>query len=237
MPETTANANPNGSRIRCRNLSYAYESGADKLPVLSNIDLDIDAGEFIILTGPSGSGKSTLVTLIGGLRRLQKGQLSVLGSDLGGASENALGMLRRDIGFIFQDHHLFDALTPRETLQLAMRLKRDRYGKADYRQRPEQWLQRIGLRQRMDALPGKLSTGQRQRVAVARALVNEPSLILADEPTASLDPESAAITLDCLREAVRERRATVLMISHDNRHFALADRVLTLVDGQLTQPI
>jgi putative ABC transport system ATP-binding protein len=221
------------TRIHCRNLSYTYESGADKLPVLSGIDLDIAAGEFVILTGPSGSGKSTLVTLIGGLRRLQQGQLRILGKDLAGASETALGLLRRDIGFIFQDHHLFDALTPRETMNLAMGLRRERYDKQDFRERPQHWLRRIGLEQRMDALPGKLSTGQRQRVAVARALVNEPDLILADEPTASLDPESAAITLQCLREAVTQRQATVLMISHDSRHFALADRVIQLIDGHL----
>ncbi len=221
------------TRIHCSHLSYAYGSGAEEQPVLSGIGFDISAGEFVILTGPSGSGKSTLVTLIGGLRRLQRGQLRVLGSDLAGASEAALVLLRRDIGFIFQDHHLFDALTPRETMHLTMGLRRERYGKQDYLERPERWLTRIGLQRRMDVLPGKLSTGQRQRVAVARALINEPDLILADEPTASLDPESAAITLDCLREAVSQRGAAVLMISHDSRHYALADRVLTLVDGKL----
>ena len=220
-------------RIHCGDLSHVYGSGADAQPVLSGIGFEVAAGEFVILTGPSGSGKSTLVTLIGGLRRLQSGQLRVLGSDLGGASEAALVLLRRDIGFIFQDHHLFDALTPRETMRLAMGLRRERYGKQDYLERPERWLTRIGLQRRMDVLPGKLSTGQRQRVAVARALINEPDLILADEPTASLDPESAAITLECLREAVSQRQATVLMISHDSRHYALADRVVTLVDGKL----
>ena len=221
------------TRIRCSDLSYVYGAGAEAQPVLSGIGFDVAAGEFVILTGPSGSGKSTLVTLVGGLRRLQLGQLRVLGSDLGGASEAALVMLRRDIGFIFQDHHLFDALTPREKMQLTMGLRRERYGKQDYHERPERWLTRIGLQRRMDVLPGKLSTGQRQRVAVARALINEPDLILADEPTASLDPESAAITLECLREAVTQRRATVLMISHDSRHYALADRVLQLIDGCL----
>lgn len=223
------------ARIHCRNLSYTYDAPGEKLPVLSSVDLDIGAGEFVLLTGPSGSGKSTLMTLIGGLRRLRQGQLRVMGHDLTGASEGLLETLRRQIGFIFQDHHLFDALTPRETLQLAMRLRKQDYTRADYREQPERWLDRMGLAQRLDALPSQLSTGQRQRVAVARALVNQPPLLLADEPTASLDPESAAITLDCLREAVRERGATVLMITHDNRHHALADRVVTLVDGRLAE--
>ncbi|MBI5331564.1 MAG: ABC transporter ATP-binding protein [Betaproteobacteria bacterium] len=220
-------------RIACQGLTFRYSDDPGLPPVLDAIDLGIDAGQFVILTGPSGSGKSTLMTLIGGLRRVQAGTLSVLGDALAGAPERALEALRRRIGFIFQDHNLFDALTPQETLQLAMDLHAERYRPQDYRQRPQAWLHRMGLEQRRDALPRQLSTGQRQRVAVARAMINEPDLILADEPTASLDPHSAELVLQALQEAVRERGATLLMISHDPRQFALADRVITLVDGRL----
>jgi putative ABC transport system ATP-binding protein len=220
-------------RVRASGLTYRYSFDPDVRPVLQDVELELAPGEFAILSGPTGSGKTTLMTLVGGLRRHQAGVLEVLGRDLFGASEASLVALRREIGFIFQDHNLFDALTARETLQLAMRLKAPAYRAADYARLPEQWLARVGLGARLDHRPAALSTGQRQCVAIARALVNTPSLILADEPTASLDAGSAAIALDCLREAVRERGASVLMITHDSRHFERADRVIRLLDGRL----
>ena len=220
-------------RAALRGVTHRYHPDSALPPVLDSIDLTLAAGELVILNGPTGSGKTTLMTLVGGLRRHQSGAVEVLGRNLEGASEAELTALRREIGFIFQDHHLFDALTPLETLRLAMRLKAGRYGPRDYRERPVEWLRRVGLEGRMDARPHALSTGQRQCVAVARALVNEPRLILADEPTASLDADSAGIALATLREAVRERDATVLMITHDSRQFALADRVVSLLDGRV----
>jgi putative ABC transport system ATP-binding protein len=218
--------------VVARALTHRYNADPALPPVLNAVDLTIAPGEFVILSGPTGSGKSTLITLIGALRRHQEGLLEILGRDLKDAPERTLVALRRQIGFIFQDHHLFDALTPRETLRLAMRLKPGYHG-ADYRERPARWLERVGLAKRMDALPAALSTGQRQCVAIARALINDPALILADEPTASLDANSAAIALDCLRDAVKSRNAAVLMITHDNRHFARADRVVRLLDGRV----
>ncbi len=218
--------------VVARSLTHRYQADPALPPVLNAVDLTIAPSEFVILSGPTGSGKSTLITLIGGLRRHQEGMLQVLGRDLRGAAESARVALRREIGFIFQDHHLFDALTPRETLRLAMRLKAG-YRRDDFRERPARWLERVGLGARMDALPAELSTGQRQCVAIARALINEPSLILADEPTASLDASSAAVALDCLRDAVRTRHASVLMITHDTRHFPRADRVVRLLDGRV----
>ena len=220
-------------RAQLRGVTHRYHDDASVPPVLDAIDLTLAPGEMVILSGPTGSGKTTLMTLVGALRRHQSGSVEVLGRNLEGASEAQLTALRRDIGFIFQDHHLFDALTPLETLRLAMQLKSERYGKHDYRERPVEWLTRVGLEGRMNARPRSLSTGQRQCVAVARALINEPQLILADEPTASLDAVSAGIALDTLRDAVRGRDATVLMITHDSRQFALADRVVSLLDGRV----
>lgn len=218
-------------RAALRGVTHRYNPDATLRPVLDAVDLTLAPGEFVILNGPTGSGKTTLMTLIGGLRRHQSGTVEVLGRNLEGASQASLTHLRRDIGFIFQDHHLFDALTPLETLRLTMQLKSGCYSARDYRDRPVHWLRRVGIEARMDARPHSLSTGQRQCVAVARALINEPGLILADEPTASLDAASAGIALATLREAVRERDATVLMITHDSRQFALADRVVSLLDG------
>ena len=220
-------------RAVMRGVTHRYHADPAIAPVLDAIDLTLAPGEFVMLRGPTGSGKTTLMTLIGALRRHQEGSIEVLGRSLDRASESRLTELRRDIGFIFQDHHLFDALTPRETLRLAMQLKRERYGARDYAERPDEWLNRVGLGARMDNRPAALSTGQRQCVAVARALINEPLLILADEPTASLDAASADVAIGILRQAVRERGATVLMITHDSRQLALADRVVSLLDGRV----
>ena len=220
-------------RVLVREVTHRYHAEASIPPVLDGIDLTLFPGEFVMLRGPTGSGKTTLMTLIGALRHHQHGTIEVLGRKLDGAPQKALTELRREIGFIFQDHHLFDALTPRETLKLAMELRRDRYTKRDFEERPIEWLRRMGLGERTNNRPAALSTGQRQLVAVCRALINEPLLILADEPTASLDAVSAEVALGALREAVRERGATVLMITHDSRQLAFADRVVSLLDGRV----
>ena len=226
-----------GNRVLAQAITYQYETHGDRPPVLDNVSLSVAAGEFVILTGPSGSGKTTLLTLIGALRRHQQGRMEVLERDLATMSDAMLPRLRRNIGFIFQEHNLFDALTPRETLRLTMSLRAPAWTADDLHEKPRQWLERVGLPGLLDKLPAKLSTGQRQRVAIARALINEPALILADEPTASLDPESARITMECLKEAVRVRNAALVMISHDQRQFSMADRIVTLVDGKLvSQP-
>jgi putative ABC transport system ATP-binding protein len=220
-------------RVEMRDVTHRYHVDPAIAPVLDGVDLALFPGELVMLRGPTGSGKTTLMTLVGALRRHQSGSLEVLGRNLDGASEGNLTALRREIGFIFQDHHLFDALTPLETLKLAMQLKRERYTARDYVERPVEWLTRVGLGQRMANRPAALSTGQRQCVAVARALINEPLLILADEPTASLDSLAAEVAIAALREAVTDRGATVLMITHDSRQLALADRVVSLLDGRV----
>jgi putative ABC transport system ATP-binding protein len=218
--------------VAARAVSHRYDAERVDAPVLDAVSLEVVRGEFVVLTGPSGSGKTTLLTLIGGLRRVQEGAVCTLGRDLEQLDESALAGVRREIGFIFQEHNLFDALTARETLSLAMSLHAERYQADDYARRPAQILGQLGLEAHMDALPGDLSTGQRQRVAIARAMVNGPRLILADEPTAALDAASASIALEVIVQAVRSGGASVVMVSHDPRHQALCDRVVTLVDGR-----
>jgi putative ABC transport system ATP-binding protein len=213
-------------------IHFRYELDASLPPVLDEVSLSVAAGEWVLLSGPSGSGKTTLLSLVGGLRSMQAGELTVLGQSLQAKDEAGLTALRRQIGFIFQDHHLFDVLSARETLQLTMQLHAERYTSKDFAQRPIAMLETVGLASRMDALPSQLSTGQRQRVAVARALINDPVIILADEPTASLDPASSSITLECL-DAAKKRGAAILMISHDERHHVLVDRVLRMRDGRI----
>ena len=218
--------------VEARDLDYTFETDAAR-PVLRQVSFDLHPGEFVVVTGPSGSGKTTLLTLVGALRSLQRGTVTVEGRALGGMTERERARVRRGIGFIFQDHHLFDALTAAETLRLAMRLAPERYRPEDYRQRPAALLDLVGLRDRADAKPAQLSTGQRQRVGVARALTNDPRLVLADEPTAALDRASGDLVLDLLHERIRESSGAVLMVTHDPRIFDRADRVLTLVDGRL----
>lgn len=215
--------------IDIEGLRHRFEPDGDG-DVLTDIHLRVPPGSFVLLTGPSGAGKTTLLTLIGGLRAPQSGRLRVLGRELTTASEQDRLALRRDIGFIFQEHNLFDELTARETLMLAMALHPPR---RDARDHAQQWLDRLGIAHRADARPHAMSTGQRQRVAIARALVNSPRLILADEPTASLDAASARAALQALRTVCRQDGATVVMISHDARHREMADRVVEMVDGRI----
>jgi putative ABC transport system ATP-binding protein len=218
--------------VAVRGLTHRYDAERVSAPVLDAVSLDVHAGEFVVLTGPSGSGKTTLLTLIGGLRRIQQGSVCTLGRDLERLDESALVDVRREIGFIFQEHNLFDALSARETLSLAMALHPERYRAEDYARRPADVLTRLGLGAHMDAVPGDLSTGQRQRVAIARAMVNGPRLILADEPTAALDAASSLVALEVIVHAVRSSGASLVMVSHDPRHQSLCDRVITLVDGR-----
>ncbi|MEO1086303.1 MAG: ATP-binding cassette domain-containing protein, partial [Acidobacteriota bacterium] len=160
------------------------------MPVLFDVDLNIDPGELVILTGPSGSGKTTLLTLIGALRSVQRGSLTTLGRELRGLDRRDLVAVRRDLGFIFQAHNLFDSLTARQNVRLALELDDEDPRAID--RRVEEILDQVGLADRMEHKPEALSGGQRQRVAVARALARRPALVLADEPTAALDRTSGA---------------------------------------------
>ena len=192
----------------------------------------LEQGEFVILTGPSGAGKTTLMTLVGALRAMQSGSLKVFDTELAGLSPAGQRTIRRQTGFIFQDHNLFEALTAFQTLALTMELS----GRVDHdiaRQRAVDLLSALDLAQQIDALPRQLSTGQKQRVAIARALINDPPIILADEPTAALDAANAGLVIDLLQQRARETGTSILMVTHDNRIFSAADRIVNMVDGRI----
>jgi putative ABC transport system ATP-binding protein len=218
--------------IRAADVNYAYGSGETRTQVLFENDLEISRGEVVIMTGPSGSGKSTLLTLIGALRRMQVGSLEVLGHDLSSATERDQVELRKNIGFIFQQHNLFSSLTAIENVRMATALRRDSV--QEMNNRCVEILGKLGLGERMNHLPAELSGGQKQRVAIARALVNQPALVLADEPTASLDAESSQTVLEVLRNmADGPARTTVLLVTHDQRVIDHADRIVNMVGGRI----
>ena len=217
--------------IVLEDVSYAYGKGALEKQILFDIGTRIEGGEIVILTGPSGSGKTTLLTLIGALRSAQKGSVKVLGQELLKASEKALIKVRRQIGYIFQSHNLLDSLTIHQNVQMALQLGGVRGAEA--RQRITEVLQRVGLTEYEHKFPGELSGGQKQRAGIARALVNRPQIVLADEPTASLDKQSGRDVVDLIQDLAREDGSAVILVTHDNRILDVADRILHLEDGRM----
>ena len=218
--------------VRLEQLSHFYGKGELRKQVLHEIDLEIRVGEIVILTGPSGSGKTTALTLIGALRSAQEGRLSVLGHDLRAARDNELVKVRRGIGYIFQAHNLLAALTVRQNVELPLALHAT--SRKEIRERTRAILDAVDLGDKVDAFPDTLSGGQKQRVAVARALVARPQLILADEPTATLDRESGRDVVALMQSLAKERGAAVVLVTHDNRILDVADRIVHLEDGRLS---
>jgi putative ABC transport system ATP-binding protein len=219
--------------VVAHNVNYAFGNGTASKHVLFDIDFALDRGEFVILTGPSGAGKTTLMTLIGALRSLQSGSISVLKTELAGLRAEGQREVRRKIGFIFQDHNLFDALTTFQTLALAMEVVGSRPSRTEARQRALALLSALGMEAYLNSKPRQMSTGQKQRVAIARALINEPQIIIADEPTAALDANTAGLVIKLIRQRVERAGASVLMVTHDSRIFSAANRIVTMVDGRI----
>jgi putative ABC transport system ATP-binding protein len=218
------------SAVLIQNLHYSFGSGDLTKQVLFNINLALPRGQIVIMTGPSGSGKTTLLTLIGALRTAHEGSLQVLGQEVVGLSRRKLVSVRRNIGFIFQAHNLFESLTAAQNVEMAVELK-GQFGQK--RSQAVEILAKLGLSDRVDYKPGSLSGGQKQRVAIARALVNQPPLILADEPTAALDKKSGRDVVTLMQKLAKEENRTILMVTHDNRILDVADRIINLVDGRL----
>jgi len=221
--------------VQAQAVSYAFDTDTTPKQVLVDIDFTLARGEFVILTGPSGAGKTTLLTLIGALRSLQSGSLKVFGSELLNLAPKGQREIRRKTGFIFQDHNLFDALTAAQTLSLAMELSGERLARDAARARAEALLSALGMRDYLDSKPGVMSVGQKQRIAIARALINDPPLILADEPTAALDSENARLVIDLLKQRTESDGTSILMVTHDNRAFHAANRIVDMVDGRMAK--
>lgn len=218
--------------IAIEKLNHYYGKGTLKKQTLFDIDLEIFSGEIVIMTGPSGSGKTTLLSLIGGLRSVQEGSLKILGQQMHGASEKQLIQFRRNIGYIFQAHNLLKFLTVRQNVQMSMELSN--VSQREAISKSEAMLGVVGLGERLDYYPENLSGGQKQRVAIARALVNHPKLVLADEPTAALDKKSGRDVVELMQRLAKEQGCTILMVTHDNRILDIADRIVNMEDGYLT---
>jgi putative ABC transport system ATP-binding protein len=224
---------PTQAAIAISRLNHYYGRGALQKQVLFDIDLQIDRGEIIIMTGPSGSGKTTLLTLMGSLRSVQEGSLSILGNELANASKEQMTLARRDIGYIFQAHNLLNFLTAYQNVEMALEIQDVTASEADERIR--QVLTAVGLDHRLDYYPSDLSGGQKQRVAIARALVSQPKIILADEPTAALDKKSGRDVVEIMEKLAKEQGCTILLVTHDNRILDLADRIIYMEDGYLVR--
>lgn len=218
--------------IAIAGLDHYYGEGDLRNQILHEVSLDILPGEIIILTGPSGSGKTTLLTLCGALRSVQAGSVRILDQQLHGASNRTLERIRNEVGVIFQAHNLIEALTARQNVALALGLDRQ-LSSAERSRRAGEMLEAVGLGKRLDHYPEQLSGGQKQRVAIARALVRSPRIILADEPTASLDRKSGREVIELLRNLAKTTGCAVLLVTHDNRILDIADRIVTLDDGRL----
>jgi putative ABC transport system ATP-binding protein len=224
----------NGAIVRVRGVHKFFRRGSERLDVLQNLTLDVPEGEYLGLMGPSGSGKTTLLNLIAGLDRPSEGEVWVGGELISGMSEAQLARWRtRHIGFIFQFYHLLPVLTAYENVELPLLLLG--LSRAERRRQVMTALELVGLADRIQHRPGQLSGGQQQRVGIARAIVTDPTLIVADEPTGDLDARSAEEILNLLVELRTSLRKTILLVTHDPRAAQRADRVLHLEKGQLVE--
>lgn len=222
--------------IHIEGLNFAYGEGELRRPVLRDVALHVRGGEVLLLTGPSGSGKTTLLTLIGALRDMQEGSCRVLGHELLRSPEWERVVLRRSIGFIFQNHNLLGFLTARQNVAMSLELD-PTIPEAERLERAGAMLASVGLAGHEDKPPSKLSGGQRQRVAIARALVGHPGLVLADEPTAALDKVSGGEVAHLLRDIAKSRGTPILMVTHDPRILDIADRIVTMEDGRIVESV
>ncbi len=221
--------------VRVRGVNHTFGAGDNRKQVLFDNSIDLMPGEVVIMTGPSGSGKTTLLTLIGALRSLQTGSIELHGRELRELGPLALVQARRDVGFIFQAHNLFESLTAFENVSLALELRSP--DDDEQRRLVTGMLERLGLGARINHKPQALSGGQRQRVAIARALVREPPLILADEPTAALDKETGRDVIQALKELAARKGTAVLIVTHDSRVLRSADRIVSMIDGAIVSNV
>ena len=222
--------------VELKNLNKSYDEGSKQRRVLRDLALEVSEGQMLVLLGRSGSGKSTLLNLLSGIDRPDSGQVLIDGTDIAALSEKERTLFRRNqIGFVFQSFNLISTLTAFENVMLPLRLK----GAVDSKSEAlaMHFLSEVGLEDRKNSYPDRLSGGEQQRVAIARALAHEPSFILADEPTGNLDYKTGASILSMLADLVRKNNRTMIIATHDREMGQIADRVLELREGQLHEPL
>lgn len=217
--------------LEVTNLSKIYGKGDTMVKALDNVSFSVDKGEFVAIIGPSGSGKSTLLHILGGVDVPTKGSVIINQTDISTLDETALAIFRRrQIGLIYQFYNLIPILTVKENLTLPLLLD----GRKPDANQIDTLVKRLGLEHRLDHLPNQLSGGQQQRVSIGRALVNNPAIMLADEPTGNLDSENSKEIISLLRQFNKEYNQTVIIITHDEKIANSADRVITIEDGKIT---
>ena len=222
--------------VSIRNLSKSYKRGSQTIPVLRDISIEVETGEFLSLMGPSGSGKTTLLNLIAGIDNADYGSLEVGGVDISQLNESQLSKWRSThVGFIFQFYNLIPVLNALENVQLPLLLTS--LGRAERKQHAESALEAVGLSNRVDHFPSQLSGGQQQRVAIARAIVTDPIILVADEPTGDLDKKSATEVMDLLQQLNESFEKTIIMVTHDPRAAQRSKRTLYLDKGVLADSL
>lgn len=218
--------------LESRSVSKSYTIDNRSIPVLDSISLSVAHGEFLVIKGESGSGKSTLLSILSGLDRPDSGRILLGERDITDLSEDDLAPIRNVVfGFVFQAFHLIPSLTALENIMFPAELRGDRRA----REKADQLLERVGLSGRAGNFPHQLSGGEKQRCAICRALINEPGIIFADEPTGNLDVTNGRAVLDLLQELHRERQTTLILVTHSLEIAASADRVITLQDGKIVE--
>lgn len=226
---------PRAATLRVKDLAKTYRTGGTPVPAVRGMDLWVYPGEFVAVMGPSGSGKSTLLHLLGGLDTPTAGEIWLRGQNVGTLSPRGWAMLRRKhIGFVFQTFNLISNMTVADNIELPALLAGARPSQA--RRRREELLEELGMSDKDTAPTSRLSGGEQQKVAIARALANDPSLILADEPTGSLDSRDTRTVLRLLQR-VHDQGQTILLVTHDARVASLADRVITVLDGMIVDDV
>lgn len=222
--------------IEVKSVKKHYQRGAESVAALRGIDLKINKGEFVAIMGPSGSGKSTLLQLLGALDVVSEGEIFFKGDSLSGMSDNDLSLFRRrHLGFIFQFFNLIPTMTAFENVLLPIVL--DGQLSPEAKSRAKELLAKVGLSDRADHYPAQLSGGQMQRVAIARALIAKPHLILADEPTGSLDSKTGTEVMQILSDLVKTEKQTIVMVTHDSKTTSWASRTITIKDGLIESDI
>lgn len=216
--------------LEVKNLCKTYGKGETEVKALNNVSFSVDKGEFVAIIGPSGSGKSTLLHILGGVDVPTSGSVIINGEDISKLNETALAIFRRrQIGLIYQFYNLIPILTVEENLTLPLRLD----GRKPDERQTEYLVKTLGLENRLDHLPNQLSGGQQQRVSIGRALIDNPALMLADEPTGNLDSENSKEIVSLLRKFNKEQNQTVIIITHDERIALAADRIIEIEDGKI----